>query len=260
MTAGRTAALFTLAALTLGACGQANYDVATGMAAPSTTAPSGEPGQGVDRKVPGVTAESAVDTVRSWVAALAEGDLEEAWGLVAGRSRAAIGGFRAFTDVGGSLAERYGVWVGADDDAFSTVPLETGANEAFSVVVLYGTIPQDGASAPAADAVPVRTTRGGSRVEPFLDLGPVEHQPPSGAVVPADATLAAVVPMLADVHFLIDHGQVEISAMGDAPGDQQLASLELDEGLAPGPHGLTVVLTNPQGELATSTALYRVEE
>lgn len=259
MIARGTAALFTLAALTLGACGEADYDVATGMAAPSTTTRSGGPGQGVDRRTPGVTVEAADDTVRAWVAALAEGDLKEAWNLVAGRSRAAIGGFGAFTDVSSALAERFGAWAGAGDDAFSTVSLETGANEAFSVVVLYGTITQEGAPAPAADAVPVRTTRAGSRVEPFLDLGAVEHQPASGTVVPGDSTLAAVVPMLADVHFLIDHGQAEMPAMGDAPGDQQLASLELDGGLEPGPHSLTVVLTNPQGEMATSTALYRVE-
>ena len=258
MTARRTAALFTLAALTLGACGQADSDVATGMAAPSTTERSGGPGQGVGRQTPGVTDESADDTVRSWVAALAEGDLQEAWRLVAGRSRAAIGGFDAFTDLSGSLAGRFGVWAVADDDAFSVVPLETGANEAFSVVVLYGTVREEGVPVPVADAVPVRTTRGGSRVEPFLDLGPVEHQPPSGTVVPGDSTLAAVVPMLADVQFLIDHGEVEIPAMGDAPGEQQLASLELDGALEPGPHSLTVVLTNPQGEIATSTASYLV--
>ena len=259
MTARRTAALFTLAALILGACGQADYDVATGMAAPSTTATSEGPGQGVTQETSGVTVESADDTVRSWVTALAEGNLRAAWDLTAERSRVAIGGFDAFSDSGSALAEGYGAWAGAHDDAFSVVPLETGGDDVLSVVILQGAIAQEGPPAPAADAVPVRTTAEGNLVEPFLDLGPVEHQPPTGTAISADSTLAALVPVLSDVHFVVDDRRVEIPPTEDAPGFQAQASVDLDGRVEPGPHSLTVVLTTAQGEIATSTALYRVE-
>ena len=265
MNARRLAALITLVALALALAGcDDDADESTTTTTSSTTDTSttttGRAGPGVDQTVPGLPVEAAGDTVRAWVVALAEGDLEAAWELVAERSRAAIGGYEAFSDLRSALAEGFGAWAGADEDAFSVVPLETGGDEALAVVILQGTIAQEGPPAPAADAVAVRTTSEGSRVEPFLDLGRVEHQPPPGRAVPADATLEALVPMLSDVHFVVDDRAVEIPPTEDAPGDRQLASLELDGSLEPGPHSLTVVLTNSQGEIASSTALYPVEE
>ena len=257
----RLAALITLVALPLAACdgdGDESTTTPSTTETTTTTTTTGRAGPGDDRTAPGVPVEAAGDTVRAWVAALAEGDLEAAWELVAERSRAAIGGYEAFSDLQSAMAEGFGAWAGADDDAFSVVPLETGGDDALAVVILQGTIAQEGPPAPAADAVAVRTTSEGTRVEPFLGLGPVEHRPPPGTAVPADATLEALVPMLNDVHFVVDDRAVEIPLTEDAPGDRQLASLELDGSLEPGPHSLTVVLTNPQGGIATSTALYPV--
>lgn len=258
----RLAALIILVALPLAACDDAADEstTTTPSTTETTTTTAGRAGPEVDQTAPGVPVEAAGDTVRAWVAALAEGDLEAAWDLVAERSRAAIGGYEGFSDLQSALAEGFGAWAGADDDAFSVVTLETGGDDALAVVILQGTIALEGPPAPAADAVAVRTTSEGSRVEPFLDLGPVEHRPPPGAAIPADATLEALVPMLNDVHFVVDDRPVEIPLTEDAPGDRQLASLELDGSLEPGPHSLTVVLTNPQGEIASSTALYPVEE
>ena len=259
MNARRLAGLITLVALPLAACDDGDESTTT---TPSTTEVSTttteRAGPVVDPTAPGLPVEAADDTVRTWVAALAEGDLEAAWDLVAERSRAAIGGFEAFSDLRSALAEGFGAWAGADDDAFSVVPLDIGGDETLAVVILHGTIAQEGPPAPAAHAVPVRITSEGGQVEPFLDLGAVEHQPPPGTAIPANPTLVALVPWLSDVHFVIDDRAVEIPATEDAPGDRQRASLELDEALEPGPHSLTVVLTNPQGEIATSTALYLV--
>lgn len=254
-------ALLTLGALTLAACGDDADEAATETTtttAPSTTT-TGQEDQGIDDPAPDITVEAADDTVRAWVAALAEGDLEEAWDLTAERSRAAIGGFEAFTDLRSALAEGFGAWASAEDGAFSVVPVETDGDDALSVVILRGTIPQEGPPAPAADAVPVRTTSEGSLVEPFLDLGAVEHQPPPGSPISPTAALVAIVPTLADVQFVVDDREAEVPETEDAPSDLRRASLELDVPLEPGPHSLTVVLTTPQGEIATSTALYPVE-
>ena len=170
------------------------------------------------------------------------------------------------------------------------MPLETGGNEALSVVILRGTIPQEGPPAPAADAVPVRTTADGSLVEPFLDLGQVEHQPPPGTAIPADPTLEAFVHVLPEVRFVVDDQGAETPATEGADGDQRRASLNVGVPLEPGPHSLrgrkettwafrvrnrqvnrpedaqvvsfrllTVVLTTPEGEVSTSTARYSVE-
>jgi hypothetical protein len=261
-----TAILLTLATLVLAGCADDAEVGAPGTTTTTTTTPSSTttttadgPNQGIDDTAPPVTVETADDTVRAWVAALAEGDLEEAWGLTAEPSRVAIGGFEAFTDMRSALAEGFGAWAGTDNATFSIVPLETGGDEALSVVILRGTILQEGPAAPAADAVPVRTTAEGSLVEPFLDLGEVEHQPPPGTAIPADPTLVAFVPALRDVRFVFDDRGAETPATEGADGDQQRASLELGVLLEPGPHSLTVVLTTPEGEVATSTALYSVE-
>lgn len=139
------------------------------------------------------------------------------------------------------------------------MPLETGGDEALSVVISGGTVSQEGPPAPAADAVPLRTTSEGSLVEPFLDLGAVEHQPSAGTAIPADPTFVAFVPVLRDVRFVVDDRGAETPTTEGADGDQQRASLEPEVPLEPGPHSLTVVLTTPEGEVSTSTALYSVE-
>ncbi|MDQ3304859.1 MAG: hypothetical protein M3535_02565 [Actinomycetota bacterium] len=139
------------------------------------------------------------------------------------------------------------------------MPLETGGDEALSVVILGGTVSQEGPPAPAADAVPLRTTSEGSLVEPFLDLGAVEHQPSAGTAIPADPTFVAFVPVLRDVRFVVDDRGAETPTTEGADGEQQRASLEPEVPLEPGPHSLTVVPTTPEGEVSTSTALYSVE-
>lgn len=262
-----TVTLLAVAILTLASCaddpevGAPGTTTTTTLSSTTTTTTTtgDDPGSGVDDTAPPVTVETADDTVRAWVDALAEGDLEVAWDLTAERSRVAIGGFEAFTDLRSALAEGFGAWSGADDATFSVVPLETGGDEALSVVILRGTIAREGPPTPAAAGVPVRTTGGGSLVEPFLDLGAVEHQPPPGTAIPADPTLEAFVPALRNVRFVVDDRGAEDPATEGVDGDQQRASLEPGVPLEPGPHSLTVVLTTPEGEVATSTALYFVE-
>lgn len=259
-----TAILLTLATLTLAGCADDAEVGAPGRTTTTTTVPSttttteGEQGT-EDTPDTAPADEEAIETVRDWVAALAEGELEEAWELVAERSRVAIGGFEAFTELRSALAEGFGAWSSAGNQAFSAVPLDVGGDEALSVVILRGLIAQEGPPAPAAASIPVRTTSEGSLVEPFLGLGAVEHQPPPGTAIPADVTLEAFVPALRDVRFVVDERGAEVPAIEGADGDQQRASLEPEVPLEPGPHSLTVVLTTPEGEVATSTALYSVE-
>lgn len=265
MTAVRTATLITAAALALAACGDDAGDVTTDTTTSEPTATSAPsptteaPGRGGDGSPSGLSVEAADDTVRAWVEALATGELEAAWDLVAERSREAIGGFQAFTDLRSALAEGFGAWAGAGEDAFAVVPLDAGEGEALSLVVLRGTIPQEGPPAPAADAVPVRTTSQGSLVEPFLDLGAVEHEPPPGTAIPAEPNLAALVPAEPEVRFVVDDRGAQSPTNEAAEGGRQRASLEVHVPLEPGPHSLTVVLTTPGGDISTSTALYQVE-
>jgi hypothetical protein len=258
-----TAILLTLATLALAGCADDAEVGAPGTTTTTATVPSTATtteGEGTEDTPDTAPAdEEAVETVQAWVAALAEGELEEAWELVAERSRVAIGGFEAFTELRSALAEGFGAWSSAGDDVFSAVPLDVGGDEALSVVILRGPIAQEGTPAPAAASIPVRTTSEGSLVEPFLDLGAVEHQPPPGTAIPADPTLVAFVPALRDVRLVVDEREAEVPAIEGADGDQQRASLEPEVPLEPGPHSLTVVLTTPEGEVATSTALYFVE-
>jgi hypothetical protein len=176
-------------------------------------------------------------TVRSWIAAIASGEDDVAIGLTAPLSLEAFGGPEGFVESETALAEGWGAWDFAEDLEVTAVELDAQT----AIVVLHGMVSQEGPPREGWAAIPVVATEDGDRVEPFLDLGHVEADPPGGAQIQPDHRFAAYVLGGRDVTFVIDTDRPVVPTTEGADGDQQLAELEVS-GLEPGLHVLTVVV------------------
>ena len=194
----------------------------------------------------------AIETARSWIAAIASGDDETMVELVAPRSLAAFGGEQGVRDNEIALSEGWGAWDFADNLSTQVVSI----NDSTAIVVLHGDVPQEGPPQESWAALPVVATPEGDRVEPFVDLGHVEIHPEANGEIGSDERFSAYVLGGREVYFVLDAGPVVEPAVQGADGDQQLAEHDVS-GMAPGLHALTVVLRNADGVMAR-TFLYDV--
>lgn len=243
--------LVVLAALTLVACGDDDESSATTTTEP-TTSTTRTPPAPTTTQVPGVALVDPAVTARSWIAAIAGGDDDRAIALTAPRSLEAFGGPAGFAESNTALAEGWGAWDFAED--LEVTAVELGPDTA--IVVLHGLVSQEGPPREGWAAIPVVATEDGDRVEPFLDLGPVEADPPGGAEIEAEHRFAAYVLGGRDVTFIVDANQPVEPATQGADGDQQLAELDM-AGLEPGLHVLTVVVRR-DAEIMARTFEYTV--
>jgi hypothetical protein len=175
----------------------------TSTSTPTTsTTPTGEP-------------DSAAAAVLAWVDALEEGDHDRALELLAPNSEAYArqtgGDVDAFIS---TLAEGYGAWGASSDRETTTTAVESSGEGAIEVVVLSGTVQQEGETSTRNDAIPVRFSRGTYRVEPF-DFADTETRiefvhpeiGPDGALPLAVGDAIEVVTPSADqVTFRLDDG------------------------------------------------------
>jgi len=201
----------------------------------------------------------ADDAARAWVAALARGETDRAWAVLAARSRAAVGGRQRFNAMQAELANRWGPWHRGTGVRYAVVSVPGTSSEKRAVVVLTGTITRNGVQRRISTALPVRTANGVSKVDPLVDLGRVEFQPPSGSKISATPTFDAYVPATRTVHFVIDSRGYEVPALTGADGDQQRARLEPGPAFSAGHHSLTVVISTADGAVSTKTADYTVD-
>lgn len=218
----------------------------------STTSTTATPPQSTSTTVAGDALVDPAETARAWIAAIGGGDDDGAIALTSERSLDAFGGREGWADNETALAEGWGAWDFAEELEVEAIELDGET----AIVVLHGNVSQEGPPREAWAALPVVATDDGDRVEPFLDLGNVEADPPGGSTVPADARLSAYVLGGRDVQFLVDFGQPVEPALQGADGDQQLAELDVAD-LEPGLHVLSVVLRRGE-EIMARTFEYRV--
>lgn len=252
----RTMALVLVALAVTAGCGKDKKDDAastTTTAPPSTTVTT----------VPTTTTTTtearshvvdAAGTAQAWIQAIADGDDDRAIALTSPRSLTAFGGAEGFKRDEIALAEGWGAWGHAEQKTVTVVDLP--GLDGVVLVVLHGEVSQEGPPEESWAAMPVVATADGDRVEPFLDLGTVEVDPPAGAEIEESPRFTAFVLGGRDVRFVVDAGQAGEPALAGADGDQQRAELDT-AGLEPGLHVLTVVLSNGDGVMAR-TFLYRV--
>lgn len=197
--------------------------------------------------------EDPAGVTRAWIAAIAGGDDDGAIALTSSRSLETFGGREGWAANETALAEGWGAWDFAEELEVQAIELDAST----AIVVLHGLVSQEGPPSEAWAALPVIATDGGDRVEPFLDLGSIEADPPMGTEIPADPRFSAYVLGGRDVAFLVDFGQPVEPALQGADGDQQLAELDVS-GLEPGLHVLTVVLRR-DADIMARTFEYTVE-
>lgn len=195
-------------------------------------------GEGANES-PGVAPATASKALRSWIAALAEGDTDAAWDLTAEASREAVGGREGFESLSSGLAEGWGAWASTDATYTETVVVSAGGDQ-LAVVAVSGTVTQEGMTERRASALPVPAIAGNHLVNPFVGAEgfAIEFEEPG------DGTLAAYVPAATEVTFAIDGRAVDPETEG-ADGDRQRASILAD--LPPGEHVLAVIYQGPAG-------------
>jgi hypothetical protein len=225
----------------------------TTTAAPATTTTETPPATTTTTEAAaGLQVDDAIETARAWIAAVGGGDDAGAIALTSSRSLDAVGGEEGFREREIELAEGWGAWDFAENLSTQVVSID----DATSIVILHGDVPQEGPPDESWAALPVVATEDGDRVEPFVDLGNIEVDPPPNSVIAGDVRFSAYVLGGRDVYFVVDAGPVSEPALQSADGDQQLAEHDVS-GYSPGLHALTVVLRNDDGVMAR-TFLYTV--
>jgi hypothetical protein len=109
----------------------------------------------------------AIAAFQEWVAAVAMGDTERAWDLMASPSQDALGSYERFERMSSGIAEGWGSWVVVEDASYSLKEDEAGR----PVLFASGVVHPEGNTEYREVSVPVVIEDGKVRVSPFEELG-----------------------------------------------------------------------------------------
>ena len=113
--------------------------------------------------------DQAVAAFQEWVGALAEGEVERAWNLMAPTSQEAFGSFDRFYEMRTGLAEGWGSWVAVEDPTYSIDVDQAGR----TLLIARGTIRPEGNVETREVGIPVVETDDGALLSPFEEFGNV---------------------------------------------------------------------------------------
>ncbi|MCP3995825.1 MAG: L,D-transpeptidase [bacterium] len=177
--AAHTVAVATLA-LILTSCGT----VGSGEASTADLTIEPEPASGVVSTQPNVATTTAgstttmemdpleqmtLDAFREWTGALAAGDYERAWRLMAPSSQAALGSYEFFASLGSEMTEGWGSWAATPDLTISIREDLAGR----LVAVIGGTVEREGMTEDTTTRVFVVASGDAAAVSPFEEFGNV---------------------------------------------------------------------------------------
>ena len=213
--------------------------------------------------------DASSEAVLDWVGHLGAGDGEAAWSAMGESSQAHFDSQAEFEEMMTDLAEGYGAWSAAEPDDVLVTPVAADDEGTIAVVTLVGTVEQEGAAQPRAEAFPVRIVDGEVVVEPFASAGPLEVAVPEAAghggyeSVGTSEELVFVLPGDAEAPVLrIDGGDTvvcgeaegsELSDLDQSPG-QRCAYLP-EGGFDPGEHTVTIAFLGADGTSVTAESL-----
>jgi hypothetical protein len=234
----------------LAACGgggKRSTTTTTTRPAPATTATSAA--------ATGPKLQAPTATARKWLAAIAAGDDAAAIALTSQRSLDKVGGAAGFKKMDIALAEGWGGWGRAKTIDVTTVGVQYPPT--VTIVVLHGSIEQEGPARETWAALPIVATDAGDRVEPFVDYGPMTPKQADGSTVAADQLFEVTVPNSVDAYVILDDHASELVGVLSADQAGQHLSYSAPDRLGAGAHGLTVVLVGTDGVQAR-TFQYKV--
>ena len=110
-----------------------------------------------------------VKAFQEWVAALAEGDVDSAWDLMASSSQLAFGSYDRFAGMRTGFAEGWGSWVAVDDPSYSLDEDEAGR----VLLIASGVIRPEGMAEYREVGVPLVEENGRILLSPFEEFGNV---------------------------------------------------------------------------------------
>lgn len=133
-----------------------------------------------------LTDDIAAEAAMRWIDALAVGDADTAFDLVAPESQTAFGGRAGFDGSFSGLVEGFGAWADAtgvygEGDPWVFV---NRVDDDTTVVTFAGAVSQEGSDGQRAAAIPVVFRDGKGLVQPFLRAGTTEFITPMAADVP----------------------------------------------------------------------------
>ncbi len=204
----------TLASTTTTGASSTTSEATTTTAAETTT--TSEPEEttttGPTTTVGEQTAEDATQVANDWLAALAAGDADEAFALMAPASQADVGGRSGFDGMMSALAEGFAAWHDAENKIVWTNEVAASNEGTLYVVTFVGTVTQEGAVARRAAALPVFASAGQpALVQPFLRGDLIQWLSPEDVGVPAaflaPPTFEVIVPGLPEVYFFVDDAE-----------------------------------------------------
>lgn len=131
--------------------------VVTPTTSPEPTTPGNDP------------VEEAVSLFNQWVRALAEGESDRAWDLMAPSSQRAVGSFERFMAMSSGFAEGWGAWVAVEGPSYHLEEDDAGR----SLLIVSGTIRPEGLVEQREVGVPLVMENGELLLSPFEEFGNV---------------------------------------------------------------------------------------
>jgi hypothetical protein len=208
----------------------------------------------------------AVPAAKAWIAAMGEGDREQAWDLMTAQAKARFDTYAAFESSSG-LSEGWATWAFAKDVAYYNHTVASSEDPAVVVVTIAGTRQVEGTTERSAGALVVDVEGNRALVDPFTGAGGTNIEPigtlGDGGSLEAGkpVSLEAFVPEQAmDVYFLVAArpGRITPAQTEPAAKERVLARSVLAP-LPPGNHWVTIAASLSDGSVWTRPIELEVE-
>lgn len=214
----------------------------------------------------------AGERVLEWVRTLSEDNPAAAWAMMSAPAKDYFGSLESFKkDFMQAYVEGWASWHSATSRQVDTHVLVSSGDGALAVVTVYGEVTKEGPPSYEADSVAVRISGGQALVEPYsskLEIQPIEpefQETYTTSSLPEEFT-AEVPSDVAQVNFFVEGGQHDgrlasvdqMERQGSQPPNS-IASVAVPEGLAPGPHFLTVAAVDQNGEVSVEVIPFTLE-
>lgn len=234
--------------------------------------PAGDPTEQASpetEETPDQTDESRAvrSRVLDWVKALSLGDEETAWSWMSRRTQEHFDNdIQRFRETMSAFSEGFGAWYTADPPPETTFRvLASSGDGTAGVVEIHGLVTKEGTEELGHDALPVRIVDGKVFVEPFGSDVELSAKEPS----PYESYPADDLPGLFEITGIGEVQQVNFfydgveesgdSTLSERPGKTFEATSPAPQGIAPGPHFVTVAAVDDAGGIAVLVVPYFVE-